>query len=109
MTSLAGTSTIVAIKSGGRPQLPASQLLVEHRPDQIERGPPRLTPRQIDVLCWMVRGKTNAEIADVLSLSVRTAEQHVEGIFGTLGVNWRGEATGRVRRLSPQSDRGRRA
>jgi predicted ATPase/DNA-binding CsgD family transcriptional regulator len=43
-----------------------------------------LTRREIDVLELVARGKTNNEIADRLSISVRTASTHVSNILGKL-------------------------
>ena len=46
----------------------------------------RLTQRQIEVLSWVARGKTNAEIARILSLKTGTIGKYLERIFPKLGV-----------------------
>lgn len=46
----------------------------------------RLTKRQIEVLSWVARGKTNAEIAKILSLKTGTIGKYLERIFPKLGV-----------------------
>jgi DNA-binding CsgD family transcriptional regulator len=46
----------------------------------------RLTQRQIEVLSWVARGKTNAEIAKILSLKPGTIGKYLERIFPKLGV-----------------------
>lgn len=51
-----------------------------------------LTDREMDVLRLAAHGKGNKEIADELSLSIRTVESHVGHIFNKLGVNSRTEA-----------------
>lgn len=48
-----------------------------------------LTPRQAEVLAWLVMGKTDAEIALLLGTSQRTIEKHLERIYETLGVQSR--------------------
>jgi len=48
-------------------------------------GPDDLTPREIEVLRLVAAGKSNAEIADALVVSVRTAERHVANIYAKLG------------------------
>jgi DNA-binding CsgD family transcriptional regulator len=48
-----------------------------------------LSPREGQVLAWLTRGKTNAEIAVILGSSARTVEKHVEHIFVKLGVETR--------------------
>jgi DNA-binding CsgD family transcriptional regulator len=45
-----------------------------------------LTQRQIEVLSWVARGKTNAEIAKILSLKPGTIGKYLERIFPKLGV-----------------------
>jgi DNA-binding NarL/FixJ family response regulator len=44
-----------------------------------------LTARETEVLRLLAAGNTNAEIADVLVMSVRTAERHVANIYAKLG------------------------
>jgi DNA-binding CsgD family transcriptional regulator len=63
-------------------------LLLEQRagvtgPNDV-RG--RLTQRQREVLSWVARGKTNAEIAQILSLKPGTIGKYLERIFPKLGV-----------------------
>jgi len=50
-----------------------------------------LTPRQRDVLTLIVRGHTNAEIARLLSVTVRTVEAHRAHIFQRLDIKTRAE------------------
>ena len=49
----------------------------------------RLTRRELDVTRLLVRGKSNAEIADRLSISVHTARHHTERVLGKIGVRSR--------------------
>lgn len=48
-----------------------------------------LTRREADVLLWVAQGKTNAEIGEILSLSSRTVQKHLEHIFKKFGVETR--------------------
>jgi DNA-binding CsgD family transcriptional regulator len=52
----------------------------------------RLTPRENDVLMWLGKGKTNRDIADILGMSPRTVNKHLEHIFVKLGVETRSAA-----------------
>jgi DNA-binding NarL/FixJ family response regulator len=52
----------------------------------------QLTPRQRDVLQWLVRGKSNKEIADLLGMAENTVRVHVAAIFRYLDVKNRTEA-----------------
>lgn len=57
-----------------------------------------LTPRESEVLAWVAKGKTNAEIGAILGLSDRTVQKHLEHVYQKLGVGTRTTAT--VRALS---------
>lgn len=51
-----------------------------------------LTPRELEVLALVVQGKTNRQIAEILTISPGTAKIHVEHIIGKLGVSDRTQA-----------------
>lgn len=46
-----------------------------------------LTPREAEVLYWLSMGKTNRDIAQILSLSSRTINKHLEQVFQKMGVD----------------------
>lgn len=48
-----------------------------------------LTQREAEVLYWLSLGKTNRDIADILGMSPRTVNKHLEHIFSKLGVETR--------------------
>lgn len=56
--------------------------------DRIEA----LSPREMEVLGWVMAGKTSREIAEALKLSTRTVEVHRINCFRRLGVNTTTEA-----------------
>lgn len=51
-----------------------------------------LTGREAEVLTWIARGKSNRDIADILTLSPRTVNKHLEQIYTKLGVENRTSA-----------------
>jgi DNA-binding CsgD family transcriptional regulator len=63
----------------------------------------KLTAREAEVLYWVVKGKTNRDIGDILGTSPRTVTKHLEHVFGKLGVETRTAAAalamGRVKEL----------
>jgi DNA-binding CsgD family transcriptional regulator len=59
-----------------------------------------LTERQTEVLSWVARGKTNAEIGKILSLKTRTIGKYLERIFPKLGVENRTAAASFVLRAN---------
>jgi two-component system response regulator NreC len=50
-----------------------------------------LTPREQEVLSLLAEGKTNDEIADLLSISAHTVARHRENLMGKLGLHSRSE------------------
>lgn len=48
-----------------------------------------LTRREAEVLCWVSEGHTNNQVADVLGLSARTVQKHLERVFTKLDVQTR--------------------
>lgn len=45
-----------------------------------------LTLREAEVLKWIARGKSNKDIGEILNLSPRTVNKHLEQVFAKLGV-----------------------
>ena len=64
----------------------------------------KLTAREAEVLYWVVKGKTNRDIGDILGTSPRTVTKHLEHVFEKLGVETRTAAASlalsRVRELA---------
>lgn len=59
-----------------------------------------LTSREREVLGWVAAGKTNWEIALILSISPRTVQKHMEHVFDKLGVENRTAAVARAGAVS---------
>ncbi|WP_296068466.1 response regulator [uncultured Agrobacterium sp.] len=51
-----------------------------------------LTTRESEVLLWIAKGKSNRDIGDILGLSARTVNKHLEQIYVKLGVENRASA-----------------
>ena len=54
--------------------------------------PRELTPRQREVLAWIGRGASNAEIAGRLCISGNTVQHHLSAIYAKLGCSNRLQA-----------------
>jgi DNA-binding CsgD family transcriptional regulator len=65
-------------------------LLLEERHEQAQ-----LTAREREVLAWVARGKTNAEIARLLWVAPATVGKHLENVYAKLGVGTRTAAVTR--------------
>lgn len=74
-----GLGESMVLLSHEAPQTPAARRL-----QQVA-----LTPRETEVLSWLSKGKTNRDIADILGMSPRTVNKHLEHIFEKLGVETR--------------------
>jgi DNA-binding CsgD family transcriptional regulator len=59
-----------------------------------------LTSREGEVLSWLSKGKTNRDIAQILGLSPRTVDKHLEQIYAKLGVENRTAAAAVATRTS---------
>ena len=82
-------------------------LLVEET--RVDRGSPlvasyHLTGREVEVLMWVAKGKTNRDIGDILGMSPRTVNKHLEHIYVKLGVETRTAAAALA--LSVEGTRG---
>jgi DNA-binding NarL/FixJ family response regulator len=49
----------------------------------------RLTARESEVLYWVVKGKTNRDVGDILGSSPATVKKHLERVYEKLGVETR--------------------
>jgi DNA-binding NarL/FixJ family response regulator len=63
-----------------------------------------LTVRECEVLVWIARGKSNRDIGEILALSPRTVNKHLEHIYVKLGVENRASAAAlAIRELSARA------
>lgn len=51
-----------------------------------------LSVREAEVLLWIARGKPNKDVSDILGISPRTVNKHLEQVFTKLGVENRASA-----------------
>ncbi|WP_297111488.1 DNA-binding response regulator [uncultured Devosia sp.] len=64
----------------------------EEGQEEILRQQFGLTQRESEVLLWIGRGKSNKDIGDILGLSPRTVNKHLEQVYTKLGVENRASA-----------------
>jgi PAS domain S-box-containing protein len=69
-----------------------------------DEGPPSLTPRQREILLFLVRGFRAREIATRLMLSETTVRNHIQAILLALGVHSQLEAVARAHRFGFAED-----
>jgi len=65
-------------------------LLLEEKRDELG-----LTARECDILAWVARGKTNAEVAEILWVEPSTVRKHLENVYAKLSVHTRTAAVTR--------------
>jgi DNA-binding response OmpR family regulator/DNA-binding CsgD family transcriptional regulator len=58
-----------------------------------------LTLREAEVLLWISRGKPNRDIGEIMQISPRTVNKHLEQVFVKLGVENRASAAARAVRV----------
>ena len=61
-------------------------------PANVMRIAEELTAREVEVLRWMARGRTNKQLAVQLNISEHTAKFHVSSVLSKLGAQTRTEA-----------------
>ncbi len=77
----------------GSSGLGESMTLLQLRPVAASRvRSADLTRREAEVLSWLAKGKTNRDIADILGMSPRTVNKHLEHVYAKLGVETRTSA-----------------
>jgi len=59
----------------------------------------KLTPKEAEVLYWVVKGKINRDIGDIVGSSPMTVKKHLEHVFAKLGVETRTAAAATDPRL----------
>ncbi len=102
-----GTVPVWAVNQGGRRlsftlHQPTGEdewlLVMQESSDQIAMDALsqefKLTTREGEVLYWVVKGKTNRDIGDILGSSPATVKKQLEHIFSKLGVETRTAAAG---------------
>ena len=60
--------------------------LSENTGEQMLQDKLSLTARESEVLYWLAAGKTNKDISEILNISPRTVNKHLEQVFPKLGV-----------------------
>lgn len=55
-----------------------------------------LTGRQTETVFWIMQGKTNHEIAEILNISSRTVQKHIQYLYDKMGVENRRAAISRA-------------
>ena len=63
-----------------------------HQRAARRQRPAGLTERQVEVLRLVAAGRTNRQIAEMLTLSPRTVEHHVQDVYARIGVSTRAGA-----------------
>lgn len=79
-----------------------------HEPRR-ERERLGLTARELQVLSWVARGKTNGEVAQILWITPATVRKHLENIYAKLGVRTRTAAAAQLLATLDDADASRPA
>ena len=79
-------------RSGSEELLVGIEAAEEDAGDARLRSRFGLTAREAEVLVWIARGKSNRDIGEILALSPRTVNKHLEHIYVKLGVENRASA-----------------
>jgi non-specific serine/threonine protein kinase len=83
-----------ALAAGSMDRAPAPRARTDRRHE-------RLTSRELEVARLLALGQTDRQIADALTISVRTAGVHVQHVLGKLGVRSRWQVAERIAAPEP--------
>lgn len=101
-------AAIQAVSQGGVYIHPAiARLLISDlvQPADVKKGALQmLTPRELEVMGFIIRGFTNRQIAEALFISTRTVEGHRASLFCKLGLKNRVELVEFAERYGLQQD-----
>jgi DNA-binding NarL/FixJ family response regulator len=90
------TELVRAIRSAHAGESPLSPAIATRVVEEVSQGPASahddLTPRELDVLALIARGRSNKVIARELGVAEKTVKTHVSHILGKLGVSDRTQA-----------------
>lgn len=67
--------------------------------NEVLREQLQLTQREAEVLTWIAHGKSNRDIGEILGISPRTVNKHLEQIFTKLGVENRTSAAAQATKI----------
>ncbi|WP_293675854.1 response regulator [uncultured Phenylobacterium sp.] len=89
-----GAATLEVAYVGGADDASYFRLsqLIEGREANLLRSALGLTIRESEVLVWIAAGKSNRDISEILGISPRTVNKHLEQVFTKLGVENRAAA-----------------
>jgi DNA-binding NarL/FixJ family response regulator len=79
--------------SGQPPAKPPSQPRPKASQGLAPTPPDGLTERELEVLCLVAQGLSDAQIAEALVISPRTVNAHLRSIYSKLGITSRHAAT----------------
>lgn len=72
---------------------------IEGKEADLLKAALHLTAREAEVLVWIAGGKSNRDISEILNISPRTVNKHLEQVFTKLGVENRAAAAAIATRL----------
>ncbi|MEE4316820.1 MAG: response regulator [Erythrobacter sp.] len=93
--SIAGIEIEIALAESDRPDetlFKVTEVGEASKVDVLLRNT-ELTRREAEVLLWVSYGKTNRTVSEILGISPRTVNKHLEQVFRKLGVETRAAAT----------------
>ena len=84
---------LVLWEEGMHVPLPDTVELVAPARSRDDDAPEGLTARELEVLSLVAEGRTDAEVAEALVVSLRTVHAHLRSVYRKLGVHTRSAAT----------------
>ena len=110
LKNVASSDLISSLRALDRGEMAVSRVMMSHVMREFAQMSPgmsgdgkdaidRLSPREIDVLCELESGASNADIAQRLFLSENTVKHHIRNVFEKLDIGNRHQAAVVARRF----------
>jgi DNA-binding CsgD family transcriptional regulator len=85
---------VTRAEAGGLdPEMVAAVTKAAGQPAPHIKRPAGLTEREVEVIGLLARGRATKQIAASLGISTKTADRHIQNIYGKIGVSSRAAAT----------------
>ena len=90
---MAPEQVLAAQGTGIIPRLPPEESVSTPQTKISPTSPAGLTAREVEVLCLVAQGLSDAQVAEQLVISPRTVNWHLTSIYSKIGVSSRSAAT----------------
>lgn len=95
-------NTAVAAKIPKAPSVPGASGVAGYRAHAMQEFVAHeLTPKEIEIACYVLQGRSNEEIVETAELSIKTVKHHIGSIYRKFKVDSRAQFAARIFPIGP--------